>query len=582
MEPAVQSDQSLSDYLHFLYDGLEGYAYMALKNPQDENDWHQKFFSVPTDVGSMEKEILSNTKDWEVYVSPSVFNKQRADKESFKASHCVWTEFDGNAPEHWDDSSQPSLIIQSSDETRHHVYWRLTEPVYSSSDLEKINRNITYNLSADPSAWDATQVLRPPYTVNHKRQRDTHYWSRHEITYAIEAFDGLAPAPEVNVDFKWELGSLPNPQDVILRYAFGPDLIKLLGTDKPEDRSKSLMHLAHGCCELGMSDVEVFVTLTVADDKWGKFKNRKDREQRLADIIARARTKHPSKNNLEEEDQPIFAFGFESFLNTDIEIEWLMENVIAEQGSMLMVGPSGVGKTQFSLQAIIHICLGKDFLGRKVAKPKKIIFLSLEMGHGELKVFMKAMNKVLTDADRAVLENNLIVVPWGEPWALNREAGQDYLNNLIELYTPDGIFIDSVGSAIEGNISEDNNVQPYTKYIDHIRKHNNLFTWVIHHFRKKSESSHGGYSQDDVYGNQYLFNRSTSCFSMTRTKNKRLRIKCLKMRLADTPDDIIISRDKDTLTFKEEAAEVVASVDKSEFKDIKYKQKEYTSEGIEI
>ena len=579
MEKAHAVNNELHNFLHFLYDGhSKGYAYMAFANPQDKTEWNQRFYNLSeTDaLGRLESDILTKTTTYEVFVAPAVFKKPRAEKEDVLSSNVLWTEFDGNAPSDWDDASKPSLIIQSSSNTHQHVYWRLVNAQTNIEALENTNRNITFNLAADQSAWDANQVLRPPNTFNHKRSRDVILTTISEVAYDFEVFNSLAPAPQQIESSKWELASLPDPQNVILKYAFGPDLIQLLGKSKPKDRSKGLMNLAYGCCELGMSDVEVFTMLRVADDLWEKFKYRKDRNQRLADIITRARAKHPVGDQ-PDEGNLILAFGFESFLATDIQLEWLIEPMLAEQGSMVFVGPSGVGKTQFSLQVLIHLALGKPYLHYKIEKPKKVLFLSLEMGHGELKIFLQAMRTALSDDEAALLEANFIVIPWGEPWALNKPEGQEYLNKLLQEFEPDGVFVDSIGSAISGNISDDNNVQPYTEYLDKVRKKYNVFIWAIHHLRKKPDGNHG-YSQDDVYGNQYIFNRSTASYLMTKTRSSALRIRCLKMRLADKEEDHFIERHKPTLTF----VSVNQTVDKK-FEDITYKKPpEVSPGGIEL
>ncbi len=482
----------------------------------------------------------------EVYVAPAIFsNNESSLRSNVKASNVVWTEFDGNAPD-WNDVNVPSYVIQSSSVSNQHVYWRLHEPITNIDTLEDINRRITYNMGADGSAWDSNQVLRPPETRNHKRDTPVGTLQVTDNVYTIETFDYLAPAPE-QVEVDWEITALPDPETVLLKYAFGPEIINLLTKDKIDDRSKSLMNLAFSCAELGLTNNEIMVMLVVADDKWEKFKHRKDRMKRLAHIVTVARNKHPDKAF---DEVIIRAFGFESFLDLDINIEWLIEPMLMDGGLMLLVGPSGIGKTQYSLQAIIHLALGKDFLHYKVPEPKKIAFLSLEMGHGELKIFLEAMSAVLSQEERLLLEQNLILVPHGEPWALNKPEGQGYLVQLIEQFDLDGVVIDTLGSAIQGNISSDETVQPFTEFIDKIRKKYDIFVWENHHMRKSKD---GISTQDDVYGNQYILNRSTSTYALLKSKGNKIRIRNFKNRLAAREDDTFIIRDEH-LNFHPESA----------------------------
>lgn len=533
----------LGAFLSFLYEGLQGYTYVATKNPNNPLEWGQKFFQYPSERSQMEAVIRQDSASLEVYVSPAVYSAPSATKEHFRASNVVWTEFDGNAPDHDLYTHAPSLIIRSSGPDNQHVYWRLTQPIYDVTLLEAINRNITYSLSADSSAWDATQVLRPPATFNHKRGAEVTVLADAHTSYDISVFDVLPEAPEALDLSDWTLGTLPDAQDVVLKYPFPPDMVLLLKKEKHDvkDRSASLMNLAYGCAEMGMTDAEIFVILRLADDRWEKFKNRTDRNKRLAHIITVARHKHPADENGPEDDY-ILAFNFVDFLNTDIQIDWLIDGLLMENGSMLLVGPSGIGKTQISLRILMHLAMGKDYWHYKIDQPKKVLFLSLEMGHGELKRFIEEMAKTLTPEELRLLQQNFIIVPHGEKWALNTPVGQEKLTALIEDVQPDGIFIDSVGAAIRGNISSDEDVFPLIDFNYHIRKKYNLFLWYIHHMRKQQNGGATATTQDDIYGNQYLLNSSTSAYGVLRGRDGLIKIRNFKNRLAEVEEDFLVKR----------------------------------------
>lgn len=541
MESLNSQNSELHNFIEFLYGDLNGLAYIATKNPDNPLEWNTHFFQYPAESHRMETVILQNSDTSEVYISPALYKEPRPIRENVKCSNVVWTEFDGDAPSLEDYANPPSLIVRSSSERNQHVYWRLSEPIYDVDTLEQVNRNITYAMGADSSAWDATQVLRPPSTKNHKRGTDVTLVVDSATSYDVAVFDTLPTAPEQIDTSNWQLGVLPDINDVILKYPFSPDLILLLKKEKDEvkDRSASLMNLAYGCAEMGLSDAEIFVMLKLADDRWGKFKDRRDRNKRLAHIITVARHKHPAE---ESGEQFTFALDFLSFLNTDIEIDWVIEGMLMEQGSMLFVGPSGIGKTQLSLQFMIHLALGKDFLHYKIARPFKILFLSLEMGFGELKVFVEDMAKELTNDELLLLQENLILVPHGEKWALNTPVGQHELIKLMEDIQPDGLFTDSVGSAIQGNISDDETIMGLVDFNDRLRKKYGCFVWYIHHLRKKTNGGHAPSDQDDVYGNQYLVNRATSSYALLFAKNGKIKVRNFKNRLAKKEEDYIVER----------------------------------------
>jgi hypothetical protein len=164
-----------------------------------------------------------------------------------------------------------------------------------------------------------------------------------------------------------------------------------------------------------------------------------------------------------------------------------------------------------------------------------------------LKIFLAAMRNGLTDAERLLLEQNFIVVPHGEPLALNKPEGQEILLGLIDHYSLQGIGIDTLGSALNGNISSDEVVQPFTEFVDKTRKKNDLFVWSNHHMRKSKD---GISTQDDVYGNQYLLNRSTSTYALLKSKDK-IRVRNFKNRLAARERDFFIRRDENLYFHKD-------------------------------
>jgi hypothetical protein len=94
-------------------------------------------------------------------------------------SWVLWVDFDGNAPAEWSKEPiegqvfvpPPSAIIQSSIPGHEHCYWRLDEFLTNTSKLEDRNRSLAYVLKADTSGWDRDQVLRPPHTINRKRDK---------------------------------------------------------------------------------------------------------------------------------------------------------------------------------------------------------------------------------------------------------------------------------------------------------------------------------------------------------------------------------------------------------------------------
>jgi KaiC/GvpD/RAD55 family RecA-like ATPase len=540
MEDSAPVGDPLNTFLDFMYDNEQGYVYSPTKNPET-GSWEKNFFEWPTQRLELTRHINQSTTSAEVYIAPALFHAPDAQKQSFKSSRVLWTEFDGNFQGSFEPCPDPSLSVQSSDDAHIHVYWRLSERINDARELESLNRGITYALGADSSSWDCNQVLRPPTTTNHKRGKEVTLKEVNLKFYTEASFSAVPTVDEVTVDVP---DVIPDVAEVILKYPFSKDASELFRSSELAvgDRSTALMRLGYFCAEMGMSDVEIYTVIRNADDRWGKFKDRTDRVKRLSDLIAKVRIKHP-EDELLSEDFIIPLFGFNSLLNSEIEINWAIEGLLEEKGYMLLTGPSGVGKTQFTLRTAMCLALGKDFLGFKMGEPRKIIMFSLEMGHASLKKFLKTMADNLSDEDLVTLEKNFLIIPLGEAWYLDDQGGQERMLNILKEVRPDGVIIDSLGSTTTGQVSDEGTVKKIMDFNDRIRNRFNIFTWWIHHNRKAQADNKKPNKLADVYGNQYIVNRATSVYCLWPGSTRgTIEVIPLKKRLDDLEDTWKIQR----------------------------------------
>lgn len=545
----------LSKFIEFLFEGLEGYMYVVAKVPDDAESWDQVFFAYPDQAELAVRAINDYSDTHEIYIAPSLFKGKNATKESVKVTQVLWCDFDGNTPSEFD--LPPSYIIRSSEPGHEHVYWKLDAPLTDIETIEDYNRRLCYKYGADVSGWDATQVLRPPYTINHKRGRlpVTVYSSVPELACNIAVFDDLAPAPEKTVDYAlWEKLDLPSLNDVIYQNKFGADFKHVFEKTAEEvkekyadGRSQALTHAAYICAEAGLSDKEIYVLISHLATRWEKFKHHtaNSRARQLIAIIEHTRIKYPH-SNFNDFDQ-VFAMSPKALLETDIEIEWAIKGMLMKSGVMLLSGPGGIGKSQLTIQIMAHLAVGRPFMHYEIEKPMKLGFFSLEMGDLELKHLLQSMYPVwantFTTEEMRLLNQNLIMIPFGESLPLNTTAGQAIFIQYLEQYGWEGIFIDSVGSAILGNISSSETVQGFTNFNDKVRKRYGCFLWYVHHFRKPAPGTKQYGSAEDNYGDVYLFNRATSNYTMVRGKDGLIRIRNPKNRHALEEPDYFIKRE---------------------------------------
>lgn len=185
----------LDDFLSFLYGDNMGKVYVpTLLKIKDENGdrvWEKRHFFWPANRQAIKDHIEGSADRGDVYICPSLFKANNVKKEGFKSSNVVWVDFDGNYTGNFRGLPQPNLVVQSSVGNRAHCYWKLDHTNTDSVLLEDLNKRLAIYLETDDSGWDCTQLLRPPGTINHKRELPVHVVSLQGEPVPLNEFDFL-------------------------------------------------------------------------------------------------------------------------------------------------------------------------------------------------------------------------------------------------------------------------------------------------------------------------------------------------------------------------------------------------------
>lgn len=161
----------LNDFFDYIWSTTEGYVYLPVEY---QGKWTSFMFKWPRQKPAVVRHVLKwASLTANVFYAPALFHSARPLKENVLGTWVLWVDFDGNAPETWEDNArkipEPTLRVQSSIPKHEHCYWRLDEFLSDVSTIDDRNRALAYTLGADTSGWDADQILRPPHTINHKR-----------------------------------------------------------------------------------------------------------------------------------------------------------------------------------------------------------------------------------------------------------------------------------------------------------------------------------------------------------------------------------------------------------------------------
>ena len=570
------SNEELNRFFDFVWGSQEGVVYLPTKAP--DGRWTKVFYEWPNHRAWIVKHVMANTATGkDVYYSPAIFSKdailhKSADKEYVLGTNVIWVEFDGNAPESWDGTpepseagsdeppaapghsvGQPSLRIQSSLEGREHVYWRLEEFTTDISAVERINRALAYQFHADTSGWDINQVLRPVGTTNYKRNLPVVTIEESDRTYRPGDFTGFDTAIKDLVAGSIDEKAIVDINQIMGKHRWDIDSIELINKSQAElggrDRSSALMRMGFRGAELGLNDQELFSLLIYLDDKWEKFKFRDDRNRRLIEIVNKARLKHPAAvaelipESAPAEQAPKIIMGFETFLLTSYKIDWVIENLISTDSINLIYSEPGVGKTQFMMNLGMHLALAKPFLGLQPLQRQKTILFSLEMGAPKLKYLSSIMAGAYEPEEIQTLEKNFLVAPIGNAINLASVDGRGFLESILEEYRPHHLCIDSLQRVLVKDLSDDEQVRQFFAYIHSLITRFGVYFSVVHHGRKRQGDNKKPVALADVYGSQYIGAEADLAISLWEDREKKeIEVFNPKNRLGEPLDPFRIKR----------------------------------------
>ena len=568
----TQDTEVLGDFFDYIWHDTEGAVYLPHDNAGDM-DLKKVVFQWPRQRKAVIDYVLKHAAQGDnVFYGPGLYDpaepRGAGQKDNFLASHVLWVDFDGNAPTDWSEQPipEPDMRNRSSLPGHEHVYWQLDEPITDPATLEDRNRALAYSLDADTSGWDANQILRPINTPNFPSALKISRGERSTVeqvvnlqwvdnAHDLEEFGAITSAKQLIAN-TLAVGDLPDISDVIALNKWTPEFWEKFQVTQedlstPEakrkgGRSAAMQELAYLGAEQGFSDEQIMAVLQNADTRWEKYLYRHNRERLLVDIVNRARQKHGYltgsdltfaglEGSAEEATDGPLVYGFNDFVESEFHIEWVYEGLLAEEGYGFITGFPGVGKTQYGIQMSCSLALGTDFLDWKYAQPspKKVLFLSLEMGEAPMHLFLSTIAESYTPAELNTLNQNFKVFPHGRPLPLDTPEGQRFFEALLSEYQPDMVFIDSLGKVSSKSLTDEEAARTLAHYLMNVKAKYHCGVYMIHHNRKKSNDAQkkDGVELSDVYGSTYLMTDADFVISLRYLTEGAITVDTLKMRL---------------------------------------------------
>lgn len=252
--------------LNFIFNNQSGIIALA-RIHRPSKTFSEDFFEYPLEFPQIMEYIDRYMTEYDVYFCPHLFAEKKRVKEAVIKTPVIWADLDDCPPNKL--LIEPNITVETSP-GRYQGYWAI--PDADPSDAEEISKRIAYHHHADGadiSGWDLTQLLRVPFTFNHKRSQINpdyiNVYKTNGAHYTLNDFQGkylkteatttvnIIPLPEVVED----------AQEVLERHRTKlPMSFWGLYQETPEeDWSKALWRLEMACFEVGMTLEE---TLSVA------------------------------------------------------------------------------------------------------------------------------------------------------------------------------------------------------------------------------------------------------------------------------------------------------------------------------
>jgi archaellum biogenesis ATPase FlaH len=300
---------------------------------------------------------------------------------------------------------------------------------------------------------------------------------------------------------------------------------------------------------MGMSDSETLAVIYNADNRWKKFKGRDDQIKRLQGIIAHVRSKKAIDEVLVNTDE-VLVYGFQDLMDTETQLEWVIEGVLPVAGKGIIYGPPSSGKSTFCLRMSIAIATGeRQFLEWAVNGKRKVLFMSFEMGHIELKDFFQTMK--ITPEQSLLLQQNFFLFPVGHTWSLNLLENKTKLIQWIEDKDIDVVIFDSLGTTIPGKINDDETVNNLNTFLNkELCRDRGVSYFFVHHPRKPQGGEfHEPQNIFDMFGSIYIGTNAQTVMCLwwaNSAKNKnRLKLEFQKSRHTNGNQPIYLDRHDD-------------------------------------
>lgn len=487
---------------------IEAGSWGASRGPRyhEGRAWHW-----PEQADDIRAHIEAHTDD-DQYFTPSIFSAPRRVTQHAIPVPWLWADLDPVDPARIEGLT-PTIAWETSP-SRYQCVWEMPYPREGATEHGGPNHRLTHYLGADPSGWDATQLLRIPGSAHtkHGHQRGQLLWADGPRLHWRQ----LVKLPEVPTrDDDAAMTALSEEATRgVDRAAVWARVRPLVSTRTRElmalrdvsglDRSEALWSVERDLADAGCSVLEIVAV--VMGSPLDKYQGRGDHLRRLSIEAARAVAERPAET-LEggalPEGAPMWASDLASAHIP--RPRWLIDGIWTRGGCGFISGAPKSYKSWLVLDLATAVATGAPMLGmHRVAAPGPVLYIQEE-------------DSLSTAVDRLdqIVEGRAPEHHWGgmfdgltwlppRPLPIDIQAHTGivlsdprwhaWLGERIRTYGYHAMIIDTLTTTI-GDVDLDKAVDLQTRVLRPLRELAQTYDCaviIVHHSRKNTQGGRRG------------------------------------------------------------------------------------------
>lgn len=237
--------------------------------------------------------------------------------------------------------------------------------------------------------------------------------------------------------------------------------------------------------------------------------------------------------------------------------EVFLENWIERKALTILGGEQKVGKSIIALNIAKSLAIGRNFLGFKVLKPRKVLLIQQEISDSAMK---ERITKMLKKEDSPLLDENFLIKnTTGSLLKITKPEDRKQLFKEIEEYKPDLIIFDPLSTFHDKKENDEKEMAEVFDYFFEIVHKFKVAILVIHHYGKPAIAQRQG--SHLLRGHSIIGDRADAIIVFNklpeRYKNTQLPqpYNCYAeiqfiLRNDAAPDNIIVERDSEDLWYR--------------------------------